>query len=1102
LNALKQILSPFASLKLTIVLLLLSMVLVLAGTTAQRDMDIQAVQHQFFHSWLAKVDIHDFQPMPSAKPGHTPQEGYLPGYFYLPGGFSLIILMLVNLVAAHTVRFKLRVKRIGIILIHSGLILLLVGELMTSYFAVESVMRIDDGATTNFAEDIRYPELAVADHSAADHDAITTISQTALEKASGGKTIHDSRLPFDVKVDKYYENSMWVGPAQNIKSDRLATAGAGKIFGILSRPKVTGAGGEASMTNIPSAFITLSHDGKNLGTYLVSMLFDRSTFNYTPGQSQPVVVDGKTYTIDLRFRRYYKPYTIHLKHFTHETIAGTTMAKNYASTIQLVAPSSHVDREVKIWMNHPLRFNYDTFYQQSFANNDKTTILQVVHNPASLMPYIACVVGALGLLTHFGMTLTLFLRRRLAPTPGTVGATGYRPPVRSKGDGKKGSGARLPAPISDRYTLTPEPAWKMAGLPLAAFAIAFIWIAMQFFNSAPTRPFDLEAFGHLPVFIDGRAQPLDSAARNFLGIVSGGRTEFRDDKGDVHPAIEWLTDLMTRSHKWADDKVIRIDHPQLKDLFGLKETEKLFSWNDIKLDDPQVREKLEHQVELAQAVGDKERDPFQNAVIELSVRLGAYYRWLQIDAINSQLEMDKNPGRVEAAKEGVRDALMSANPKIAAAVRSGAKIDRDEESHAFAMLDRSKLTADERSVLDKGNVIWMVLRPDEETGKPGPESQLLLIPPAQAGQDWQPIISVLGHSDDIPESAASFLKIANDYARDLPQDFNADLAAYQSRIQSLPEMSGVDYEVRFNHVSPFYLCIVLYVCIFLTAFFSWLFWTKPLWRTGYALMVLALIVHTVGIGSRIWISGRPPVTNLYSASVFIGWAIVLFSLGLEAIFRNGIGLVAGATAGFLSLLVAAGFASGDGDTMRQLQAVLDTNWWLATHVVCVTMGYMATVLAGILAMIYIIRGVSDRSFAGDDAKDNTRMIYGIICFGLLFSFVGTILGGIWADQSWGRFWGWDPKENGAVLVVLWNALILHSRWAGVVKERGMAVLAICGNIVVGWSFVGTNLMGVGLHSYGFMSGAQTALLCWVGANLAIASVGLTPKRFWAISKVG
>ena len=114
--------------------------------------------------------------------------------------------------------------------------------------------------------------------------------------------------------------------------------------------------------------------------------------------------------------------------------------------------------------------------------------------------------------------------------------------------------------------------------------------------------------------------------------------------------------------------------------------------------------------------------------------------------------------------------------------------------------------------------------------------------------------------------------------------------------------------------------------------------------------------------------------------------------------------------------------------MEMLQAVLDTNFWLATHVVIITIGYSATFVAGFLAIVYVVRDFVSNKVAFDKVNRTgiTKMIYGIVCFATLFSFVGTVLGGIWADQSWGRFWGWDPKENGALMIVIWNAAILHA----------------------------------------------------------------------------
>jgi ABC-type transport system involved in cytochrome c biogenesis permease subunit len=214
--------------------------------------------------------------------------------------------------------------------------------------------------------------------------------------------------------------------------------------------------------------------------------------------------------------------------------------------------------------------------------------------------------------------------------------------------------------------------------------------------------------------------------------------------------------------------------------------------------------------------------------------------------------------------------------------------------------------------------------------------------------------------------------------------------------------------------------------------------------------------------------------------------------------------------------------------------VLDTNFWLATHVVTVTLGYASTFVAGTLAMAYIVLGVFTRTLTnplsplaanvvgaatatvvktggsraktfidvssaaqrGELGKALTKMVYAIVCFATLFSFVGTVLGGIWADQSWGRFWGWDPKENGALLIVLWNALILHARWGGLVRERGLMNLAIFGNIVTSFSWFGVNMLGIGLHSYGFMDAAFKWLMLFIVSQACLIGLGLLPLGLW------
>jgi ABC-type transport system involved in cytochrome c biogenesis permease subunit len=260
------------------------------------------------------------------------------------------------------------------------------------------------------------------------------------------------------------------------------------------------------------------------------------------------------------------------------------------------------------------------------------------------------------------------------------------------------------------------------------------------------------------------------------------------------------------------------------------------------------------------------------------------------------------------------------------------------------------------------------------------------------------------------------------------------------------------------------------------------------------LIVLIFCLHTAAIVGRLIISGRPPVTNLYSSAVFIGWGCVVLGMGLEMIFRLGIGNIVSSIAGFTTLLIASWLAV-DGDTFTVLQAVLDTQFWLATHVTSITIGYSATFMAGLVGICLLVASVIMSFLVAKDQlpsheqqnvlKLMGKMVYGIVCFATFFSFVGTVLGGLWADDSWGRFWGWDPKENGALMIVLWNSLVLHARWDRQVGDRGLAVLAIGGNIITAWSWFGVNELGAGLHSYGFTEGRSFWLGIVVLAHLAL-----------------
>ena len=301
-------------------------------------------------------------------------------------------------------------------------------------------------------------------------------------------------------------------------------------------------------------------------------------------------------------------------------------------------------------------------------------------------------------------------------------------------------------------------------------------------------------------------------------------------------------------------------------------------------------------------------------------------------------------------------------------------------------------------------------------------------------------------------------------------------------------------ELLFNRAQPFYAGMVIYVLALICLFVSWVWKREWLQPAAFSLLLAGGLVHTAGLASRIILQGRPPVTNLYSSAIFVGWGAVMLGIILERMYRKGFGTVVAAAAGFASLIVAH-HLSMDGDTMEMMRAVLDSNFWLATHVVSITIGYSGTFLAGTLAIAYTLRKHIAPSLDPGTSKALVDMTYGIVCFSLLFSFVGTVLGGIWADQSWGRFWGWDPKENGALLIVLWNAIILHSRWAGYIKEKGIMACALFGNIITSLSWFGVNLLGVGLHSYGFTESGFVPLAIFIASQLVLIGICLAPRRF-------
>jgi hypothetical protein len=393
----RQVLSALASLRLTVVLFVFAIIIVFAGTLAQVDYGIWTVVGTYFRSAYIWIPLYIF----------FPRSWNVPGGFPFPGGWLIGGLLLLNLLAAHAVRFKVSWKRSGILLIHSGLIVMMVSEFITGTMAVEGNMTILQHGSSNFLEHRDKTELAIIDPSDPKTDDVVVVPERRLRQ---GGLIQHPELPFDVEVVRYMVNSsMPAAPAPGVPNP--ATAGEGLNRVSTEQPEVTGTDPNQKV-DLASAYVMFrKKDGEPIGTYLVSLWF--SALSDRPFQQ--VSVDGKTYDVTLRFQRTYKPYTIHLLEFRHDKYVGTEIAKNFSSRVRLVDPAHGQDREVTIRMNEPLSYRGETFYQSSFLPGDAGTVLQVVRNPGWIMPYLSCAMVSFGMLFHFGLHLIGFLSRRVTP---------------------------------------------------------------------------------------------------------------------------------------------------------------------------------------------------------------------------------------------------------------------------------------------------------------------------------------------------------------------------------------------------------------------------------------------------------------------------------------------------------------------------------------------------------------------------------------------------------------------------------------------------------------------------------------------------------------
>lgn len=628
-----------------------------------------------------------------------------------------------------------------------------------------------------------------------------------------------------------------------------------------------------------------------------------------------------------------------------------------------------------------------------------------------------------------------------------------------------------------------EKKWQRIA-PWLILAIMALWMVSGLRTAKNTTEYKLEEFSQIPVLLNGRVQPWDSVAKNSLLMLRGKSTVLLTDKPQEElgffqkaklekmTAMEWLLEAMTRPELADTRYVFRIDNSEVLNELQLPVDRKFFTFNEIRPRFDRVQQEADRIRE--QRIEEQAQTVFQKQMMKLNFAVNLYFR----------IKNSLRPENVADFSERILAGKETVAPGLAALSRAEQKQDHDvEDLQAIMQLYREY------------DMMSRVAYP-------------LIIPPktGKAQKDWANIGTVLKETlrgGEIPKPVLIYARIADGYGSKSPAEFNQAVDEQRDFLAGTysPELRKGAQENFYNHYAPFIKSIAVYLVAFLFGCAFWMNWSQWMRRTAFYLLVLAAVVHTSGLIFRMYLEGRPPVTNLYSSAIFVGWGAVLLGILLERIWKDGIGAVTAAAVGVTTLIIAHNLSLG-GDTMEMLRAVLDTNFWLATHVVVITLGYSAMFVAGFLATVFVVRGFFTKTLLPGTAKALNRMVYGIICFATLFSFVGTILGGIWADQSWGRFWGWDPKENGALLIVIWCAVVLHARWGGLIRDRGLMAMAIFGNVITAFSWFGVNMLGVGLHSYGFMDAAFKWLMGFNLTQVALIVLALIPLKYWRSFRQG
>lgn len=570
------------------------------------------------------------------------------------------------------------------------------------------------------------------------------------------------------------------------------------------------------------------------------------------------------------------------------------------------------------------------------------------------------------------------------------------------------------------------------------------------------EPLSMQDFARIPVQHEGRIKPLDTFARVTLQAFSG------KDHLQGLGADDWLAEALFDPISSAGRPVFMLREAPLRHRLGLPERQiPLYSYNELTAG-------LSKTIPDIEAIDKK---PATAVSAEDKSLLNIHENALIYSQILRTLTLIL-PLNLEVPPPWSRQIKTDANGTISyMALR---RFERDIETATKKIIahkgdDLSSYTENERNTALLSYRLALM-------GDAASSNQLLRIIPvdwAEAGGEWQSPWAVLQQGRGSPDTG-KLLQIWRDLAIGWQNENKAlweasakSAVIFPSELTNLSSWR-IDLEVAVSQLKPLPLSTILYAIAFLLTL-GFFITTKPFLRKA-ALLALGLgaAAHTSAIAARIILLQRPPVSTLYESIIVVALICVVAGTLIETRVKNGAGLFVASVSGLFLGLMASSFGN-EADTLRLLSAVLDTRFWLATHVMCITFGYGWCVIVALLAHL----NLANRAFRlapAETVSSLTTMTAHISVIALLFTAIGTILGGIWADQSWGRFWGWDPKENGALLIVLWLSWLLHGKLSGhLTPVRLLAGQAFL-SVVVAAAWLGVNLLGVGLHSYGFTDG--------------------------------